>query len=57
MLMATTYKRVSLFLTQEDYRQLEALKLLFGENNNQVFKRALIMLHHLSFTIDNDRTK
>ncbi len=47
--MATTEKRISLALTKEDMRQIEVLKTFFEENPSQIIKRALILLHYITF--------
>jgi hypothetical protein len=43
--MASTVKRISIALSREDLRQLEALKLHFGESQSCVMKRALNALY------------
>lgn len=48
--MPTTMKRIHLSLTKEDLRQLETLGSYFEETNSQVIKRALILLHYITFT-------
>lgn len=47
--MGTTAKRISLALTIEDIRELEILCNFFKENQSQVIKRALILLHYITF--------
>lgn len=43
--MATTNRRLTLALTKGDIEQLEFLKDHYGESTNQIYKRALFMLH------------
>lgn len=39
-------KRISIFLTKEDSRQLEELKKMLGENTSKVIQRSIIALHN-----------
>lgn len=51
--MSTTAKRISVYLTEKDIRELEFLMEKFGENQTQVFKRALILLSFI--TMENEK--
>jgi hypothetical protein len=46
--MSTTVKRVSLYLTKKDLEELNFLMSKFGESQNAVFRRALILLNHVT---------
>lgn len=52
--MPNTVKRISLYLTKEDLEELKFLMNKFGESQNAVFKRALILLNHI--TLKNEST-
>lgn len=43
--MTTTVKRITLALTKEQQRQLEALCELYGETQSQVIHRAVSVLY------------
>ena len=47
--MAATIKRIKMALTKADQEQLESLSKHFGENISGVMRRALILLHYLTF--------
>lgn len=49
--MSTTTKRKNLCLTKVDERQLARLVDYFEESESQIFRRALILLYHVSFTM------
>lgn len=51
--MSTTAKRISIYLTEKDIRELEYLMEKFGENQTQIFKRALILLNFI--TTENEK--
>ncbi len=51
--MKRTVKRVSLSLTKEDVSELEFLMHKYGESKNQVYRRALILLHTLTKQNEN----
>jgi hypothetical protein len=46
--MERTVHRLTLSLTKEDKSELEFLMRKFGESKNQVYRRALILLHTLT---------
>lgn len=50
IVMAITQKRTTLALTKEDLKQLNSLKNLLGENQNQIFRRALALLYTTKVT-------
>jgi hypothetical protein len=53
--MATTAKRISIALTKEDVFELESMCDRFGENQTEVIKRALILLHYITFNEDKEK--
>lgn len=53
--MATTQKRIHLSLTKENLRELDLLCNHFGENKSEVIKRALIILHYITFNKNEDK--
>lgn len=54
--MATVQERYHLGLTRADVAQLSALMAHFGETRSQVFKRALILLHYITFNGNEEFT-
>jgi len=44
--MPRKLKRASIALTDENWRDLEELMKMFGENRSEVIKRALTSLHN-----------
>jgi hypothetical protein len=46
--MATTIKRLNLSLTKEDIRELEFLTSHFGQTQNEVIRRALLLLYYIT---------
>ena len=51
--MPNTVKRISLYLTKEDLVELNYLMQKFGESQNAVFRRALILLNHVTLKNGN----
>lgn len=47
--MKTIVKQTSLAFTQGELDQIDDLRKEFGENYSQVLKRALILLHYITF--------
>lgn len=47
--MPKTEKRIMFSATKEDLRELNALAEHFGENQSAVIRRALILLHHITY--------
>jgi hypothetical protein len=47
--MATIIKRTTIALTQSDVDKLEALSRREGENWTQVLRRALFLMHYVTF--------
>jgi Ribbon-helix-helix protein, copG family len=48
--MSTTQKRTTIALTKQDLRELDELAQYFGENTSGVIRRAVILLHYITFT-------
>jgi hypothetical protein len=53
--MPRTIHRLTLALTKEDEAELQFLMHKFGESKNQVYRRALILLHALTLQQDQGR--
>jgi hypothetical protein len=51
--MSKTEKRVSFALSKEDSKELDKLSSHLGEGYSAVIRRALILLHYVTFYFDN----
>ncbi len=47
--MSTTVKRTTIALNKGDVQSLTELREHFGEDISQVYRRALILLHYITF--------
>jgi hypothetical protein len=54
--MSTTVKRTTIALNKGDVFLLEELKNKYGEDTSQIYRRALTVLHYISFVTDTKQT-